>query len=212
MIYQLLKTRIEQDTLFTNVFGLAKMQSKMEVSRNLVGTKRTKTLRFPIYEWENKVTPLVPNASNRDLIYFERNGDVRNVNQSYYQLIEESFHVVVWLNKKGFSIQRRYEYPYEGDLDTIIKEIRNSIAKRSEFIVNLEFNSAITEGVFDRYTYTDATNAMTIHPFRAYRLNFTMRYRPNCDELIRKEIDECMRCEPYVADGYVLPDYVYCTK
>lgn len=190
MIYELLKKQVQQNTAFLNVYGRAKKQKKNEVTTNSFGTKLTKIIEFPLYDG----IPLVPNANKKDLVFFERVGNVRDISDSYYSVLEEDFKVIVWLNKDTFDVSGK---TYNGDIDIIVKELNRAlISNKNSYILSIEFENATDENVFSSYTFSDAENAMTIEPFSAFELNYKIKYLASCNNLDSNIIVLNSECEP----------------
>jgi len=190
MIYELLKKQVQQNTAFLNVYGRAKKQKKNEVTINSFGTKLTKIIEFPLYDG----TPLVPNANKKDLVFFERVGNVRDISDSYYSVLEEDFKVIVWLNKDTFDVAGK---TYNGDIDIIVQELNRAlISNKNSYILSIEFENATDENVFSPYTFSEAENAMTIEPFSAFELNYKIKYLASCNNLDSNIIVLNSECEP----------------
>jgi len=190
MIYELLKKQVQQNTAFLNVYGRAKKQKKNEVTTNSFGTKLTKIIEFPLYDG----TPLVPNANKKDLVFFERVGNVRDISDSYYSVLEEDFKVIVWLNKDTFDVSGK---TYNGDIDIIVKELNRAlISNKNSYILSIEFEDATDENVFSSYTFSEAENAMTIEPFSAFELNYKIKYLASCNNLDSNIVVLNSECEP----------------
>lgn len=178
MIYELIKTNL-QNTVFENIYGLVKTQEKNEVTTSLFGTKRIKVLKIPVYENGTQIIPTVPNANKRDLVYIERNGKTTILDYGYYTLASETFGIVIWLNAKGF------ENYTSGQ---VINEIKEALKFDSSVIKSIKMKSVEYDDIFKKYTYEDAVHAMTLTPFKAYRINFDIIYLTDCDSLIIQEI------------------------
>lgn len=185
MIYEYLKERLILQSVFENVYGLSVLAKKQEVSKSLMGTKTYKNLVFPAVNLQGKVVPLIPNSKKRDLVYFERYGDLRKKEIGNVDVNEEEFDVVIWINKEGFELEGEI---FNGDLSAVVREVKRAF-KKPNFIIDIEFLQGSTENVFLKYTFGETENAMIMHPFKSYRLRFRILYLANCENLIRKEID-----------------------